>query len=408
MKNLAATRAADLQAAPGDAWAAIAERAENGEPLARLAVQVRADLDPVIDRSVQRICEALPLYRDGAITPREDLWWSLYRNDEQLLVLVAERRGLHDDELAVRGHLGSRRAQQGMPVTDLLRAFRIGYSTFWEALVDAARAMDPAVEHELMNTAGVLWTSLDETSSAVAAAHRAVAEARDVDARRRTMRFIEGLRSLPDGQAETEERARQLGFDPGGRFLCAVYPGHDAGWRTIVRGVVLEQPDRSIAVCQPSGSGTATENELVQWFTTQVHRHVGIGLARSGLMGAAASLEDALVAQAAAATLDEAAVCFRESWFDCIVVQYREHLAPLVGAAGDLLHAEQELRTTLEHYLAANGNLTTAGRTMHVHPNSVAYRLRRLAELTGLDARTPDGALLARAALAFARLVGRG
>jgi sugar diacid utilization regulator len=48
---------------------------------------------------------------------------------------------------------------------------------------------------------------------------------------------------------------------------------------------------------------------------------------------------------------------------------------------------------TLRHYLAT-GSVPETARREHVHVNTVAYRLSRVRELTGLDARVPDESAL--------------
>jgi DNA-binding PucR family transcriptional regulator len=51
------------------------------------------------------------------------------------------------------------------------------------------------------------------------------------------------------------------------------------------------------------------------------------------------------------------------------------------------------LVATLRHYLAS-GSVPETARAEHVHVNTVAYRLTRVRELTGLDPRVPDESAL--------------
>jgi DNA-binding PucR family transcriptional regulator len=70
---------------------------------------------------------------------------------------------------------------------------------------------------------------------------------------------------------------------------------------------------------------------------------------------------------------------------------------PLEQAGGGLLE-------TVEAYLEAGGVLETCARTLFVHPNTVRYRLRKAAELTGSNATIARDALVLRVALAVGRL----
>ncbi|HEV2780915.1 MAG TPA: helix-turn-helix domain-containing protein [Actinophytocola sp.] len=70
---------------------------------------------------------------------------------------------------------------------------------------------------------------------------------------------------------------------------------------------------------------------------------------------------------------------------------------PLEQAGGGLLE-------TVEAYLETGGVLESCARTLFVHPNTVRYRLRKAAELTGCNASQPRDALVLRVALAVGRL----
>ncbi|MDO7868338.1 PucR family transcriptional regulator [Nocardioides jiangxiensis] len=76
----------------------------------------------------------------------------------------------------------------------------------------------------------------------------------------------------------------------------------------------------------------------------------------------------------------------------------------LLAAALDPLADEPHLRTTLETFLAAGLNRRRTATQLGVHPNTVDNRLRRIADLTGLDAtRGPDLPMLAAALTARQR-----
>ncbi|GAA4531313.1 PucR family transcriptional regulator [Amycolatopsis samaneae] len=77
--------------------------------------------------------------------------------------------------------------------------------------------------------------------------------------------------------------------------------------------------------------------------------------------------------------------------------------------ARPLEEAGPALQRTVETYLESGGVLETCARTLFVHPNTVRYRLRKAAELTGRNATDPRDALVLRIALTVGRLArGRG
>ncbi|WP_410875980.1 PucR family transcriptional regulator [Nocardia sp. A7] len=84
------------------------------------------------------------------------------------------------------------------------------------------------------------------------------------------------------------------------------------------------------------------------------------------------------------------------------------------GAAGhhltamvDPLEAHPVLLETLKAYLSTRCTRLHTARILHIHPNTVDYRLNRIAEITGLDPLHSDGVWRLRSAL-VARTLGVG
>ncbi|RBY82459.1 PucR family transcriptional regulator [Geodermatophilus sp. TF02-6] len=70
---------------------------------------------------------------------------------------------------------------------------------------------------------------------------------------------------------------------------------------------------------------------------------------------------------------------------------------PLQTAGGEVLE-------TVRAVLAGGGNLEASARALFVHPNTVRYRLKRAAELTGMSATDPRGSWTLQVALALTAL----
>jgi DNA-binding PucR family transcriptional regulator len=71
---------------------------------------------------------------------------------------------------------------------------------------------------------------------------------------------------------------------------------------------------------------------------------------------------------------------------------------------GPLMAAGDPLPATLDSYLATGGALEPTARTLFVHANTVRYRLRRIADITGLDPTSSREAFTLQVALAVGRL----
>jgi hypothetical protein len=75
----------------------------------------------------------------------------------------------------------------------------------------------------------------------------------------------------------------------------------------------------------------------------------------------------------------------------------QDYYATLVRAGGELLE-------TLDAFFAAGGVLESTARALFVHPNTVRYRLRRIAEVSGLSPLVPRDAFALQVALTVGRL----
>ena len=124
----------------------------------------------------------------------------------------------------------------------------------------------------------------------------------------------------------------------------------------------------------------------------------GVGTVQTGLAGLQQSAKEARIAAGAAttdgsswkiSTFDSTGVNrllaeMSSSWAGRRVIS--ELLAP-IDALGSV--RSRTSIETLVAYLDARGSLVEAGRTLHLHPNAVTYRIRRIRELTGWNLDDP-------------------
>ena len=75
--------------------------------------------------------------------------------------------------------------------------------------------------------------------------------------------------------------------------------------------------------------------------------------------------------------------------------------APLAAGSGSLLE-------TVTAYLDHGGSLEATGRSLHVHPNTVRYRLKKITGLIGHDPTESRSAFVIRIALVLGRLSSVG
>jgi DNA-binding PucR family transcriptional regulator len=180
------------------------------------------------------------------------------------------------------------------------------------------------------------------------------------------------------------------------------------------RSALVTQVDPRIYVLLPQlprGIDTDTLRGWAQEITDAVRRHLGLPLRGSvgclvpGLGDVPESrreadrILDAMVSAgvptAVAALVDiQAEVLVSE--IVTLLAAHREIRDPRLTAlvAHDSRH-QGRLAETLLTYLNCLGDIRAAATRLHVHPNTLRYRLRRAEELTGLDLSRPDQRLLA-------------
>jgi purine catabolism regulator len=80
---------------------------------------------------------------------------------------------------------------------------------------------------------------------------------------------------------------------------------------------------------------------------------------------------------------------------------YRETL----GELADERYANEEFITTLETFFEEHGNLSQTANKLHVHRNTLLYRMERIGQIGGFDLENPETRLAVHLALKIRRLV---
>jgi hypothetical protein len=226
----------------------------------------------------------------------------------------------------------------------------------------------------------------------------AVVEARDETEQTLRGSFVEELLTRPElDPVDVQRRAARLGCDLSAGFvaLCANPNGRGPG-RLIAAlaaelpGVLAQAVDGKVYALLPGPPDPARRT------ATRLGRHAEIGVSsyRSGAGEARRALEEAeLVLGLTAAGVGPPGAEIGSGTYRLLFRVMASHpqevrsffddtVAPLV--AYDEQYAT-DLVGTLDAYLANNCNMNATAQAIHAHRHTVAYRLERVKELSGLD-----------------------
>jgi DNA-binding PucR family transcriptional regulator len=90
--------------------------------------------------------------------------------------------------------------------------------------------------------------------------------------------------------------------------------------------------------------------------------------------------------------------------FEYAITRDRPSVAALACLLEPLRTVDTDLIGTLRAYLHFEVDRRRTAAHLHIHPNTLDYRLRRIRSLTGLDANSATGASVLRAALVAGRV----
>ncbi|MEV8532529.1 helix-turn-helix domain-containing protein [Streptomyces sp. NPDC051211] len=384
----------------------------------RIIEEIREDLDRRIaaaaDRLADRTLAEDPAY--AALLGRAELRERIHHNLRQAADgLVRSIRGLPVD-LADARATGVLRAEQGLPLTSLLRTYRHGGRLLWQALTEAAAAHDRSGPARLLPAAAVLWDVLDQLTDAVAEAYRHTEAARGARDRERRAALLD---ALLDGTGAARglvsEAAAQLGLPERGRFAVVVLgPGSGAGsgaepqagpdgprvlWRI--------RADGETGLVDLGGHPLDAVRELLAPLGVRAGvspvTETPTGLARARWLAGLALRTAAGAPAPRTALLDEALPAALVAAQGELADRLRQVvLGPVLALPAEDCRV---LLTTLGTWLACQGSTTHAAQRLFCHRNTVSNRLRRLEQLTGRTLSDP--AQVVELALAHAAVVQR-
>lgn len=380
--------------------------------LSNIIEHLLGQVDRLCVEQVRIIREQVDVYRTDALV-----------SDEQLLAsckaqAIQRLKGLGSDnpDTTPAQRVGRQRAEQGVPLTEVMKAYRVASRFWWEQI---ARVIEESglPREDLLAAASDGWQKHTAFTDTMMASYQQVVTERLIQRDRERSALVGGLLDgrLP-AHISVWEAARRLGL-PESSHLVAVamdFGAREAGstpdvehvlasrgfpsaWRLesdVNVGVVALRSPAAIARLAEVLTGTAERIGVSPVCDEANLSGTALKYARTALL--AATVDDPIVVFA----LDPyavAAVCDPQ-----IMGRY----ARLV--LGDIARIDPQEKSllvdTFQHW-SQTGSVIVTAKDLNCHPNTVRYRLRRIKDYTGRDPSRPcDAAELALALEADRRL----
>ncbi|MGW1669808.1 PucR family transcriptional regulator [Streptomyces sp. NPDC002324] len=379
-----------------------------------VAAALHSRLPELDERIARRIRADVDAYEDEALLPFDSLRRSCTANAD--LILSHLGRGGAPDPSPAR-ETGRVRAEQGVPLADTLHAYRVGFELLWTEILTEARTHPEVSGDLLVSESAAIWALFGLYAEAVAAAYRETAAELTARGQARRSALVEALfTGVIADRTTLWEAARELGLPERGPYAvvaaAAGAPGEEplAGVEAALRQERLPSawrllPDQQIGlIALPTGTA---EQALLRVLRRDRAR-VGVSPCFPSLRDTPQALRFARLALAGLRGTGPGVARFDDDPLAMVVAAAPAEAAHLVGTVlrpvVELPVVERaRLLQTLEHWFAAAGSATEAGRTLFVHPNTVRYRLRRVEELTGRSLTDPRAVAHIGAALLAVR-----
>ncbi|MCU1646996.1 MAG: PucR family transcriptional regulator [Nocardia sp.] len=386
--------------------------------VARASTTLLQRLDDVVDRVAAEIERAEPVYGSShAVTPEE-----LRRtNRANLEAILSHLAGDPEAGTAAPRSTGHRRAENGVPLPSVLRAYRIGSGVVWDELLTMA-GDDPKASRELLDIASRVWKLVDDYSQALTDGYQeTVAEQLRRDARAHDAALDALLSGQVDG-ARLWECARTLGLPAQGSFVVVAattgaaateaLPG--VGEALSVLGVASSwrvRADSHIGIV--TLTTRFTEPRLHALLAERSVGRAGISAAFGALTEAVTGLRQAELACAATQSGSKQVLRYDEALIPVLLAGSPDVASALARAVlGPILalpqHDRDVLLDTVRTWFAHDGEVSAIAAALFCHRNTVRFRLNRVAELTGRRLTEPRAATEMYLALETHRIQGDG
>lgn len=378
-------------------------------------------MDEVVERSAAAIRDAVPSY-SRSVEVMRDVRDAVRDNVSTLGRVLAEGRDVKRDELEGIERVGARRAEAGVPLDDVLHAYRTVSRVCWDILADECRSFGGDALEPTIELAEAVLRYTDDISTAVAEAYARAQRSivREQEGARRE--FLADLLYGTDASPEDMlRRAHAFGYDLSLSYVAMIGIGPEEDTRkeasvasatsktteqATADAIVLQKGEHTIALLptEPFADTAVVPEKIVVelgdgW-------RFGVGGPEPGLEGIRRAYIEAREALEIGLALGLTRPVYR---FEDVILYHFLRIEPALVdrfvdlTIGPLIEYDErrkgELVKTLDAYFSSDGSIKLAGEKLFAHPHTVTYRLKQVERLTAWSLRDPEDKLRLQLAL---------
>jgi hypothetical protein len=391
-------------------------RRDHGRAMRRVGEALAGRYTEIGQAIAARIVDEIPGYRDATPELINDLRASATATAEVLARTFAEGSTLRREDLGFVRDVGARRVHQGISLEMAVHAYRVALLTYWDACADEATRL------KISRAAGFALASAAIEAIDIITTQAAEAYLREENRLRtqsgRAARDL--VERLINGQPIDPGRRHPgaPGLDPTGQLLTVVgrveQTARPVGDALQLARDTLEE-SMSLGTTRPLSTIRHGELVLISAGTSPsakvaslraarqriIEEHnidvrYGISVPSQGFASVQQAYREATLSLSYTSASRPIVSLDELTSLECAVIGATATTKAVIASKGNSLRAlsHDDLAAAVETIRAfsnANLNVAKAAEQMHVHPNTVRYRLQQIATKTGHDPRTFTG-----------------
>jgi PucR C-terminal helix-turn-helix domain/GGDEF-like domain len=391
-------------------------RRDNERAMRRVGEALAGRYTEIGQAIAARAFDEIPGYSDAAPELINDLRAGATATAELLARTFAEGSTVRREDLGFLRELAARRVHQGISLEAFVRAYRVALLAIWEACAEEASRL------RLSRAAGFALAG-----SAIDAIDTITTQAAEAYLREETRLATQSGRAARDllerligGQPVDPGRRHPAapGLDPTGQLLTVVGSIEQT---TLAVGDALQiardtlEENMSLGTARPLAAirhgelvlltaGTSPRTKMAslraaRQRTIDEHNidvHYGVSVPSQGFASVQQAYREAALSLSYSSPSRPIVSLDDLSSLECALIGAAATAKAIIASKGKDLRAlpDEDLAVAVETIRAfadADLNVTKAAEQMHVHPNTIRYRLQQISNRTGYDPRTFTG-----------------